>query len=328
MFKKTIISCAVAATLIPVSAPVIADDPTLYGRVRLGVLVSDVDNEDTTTDLANVSSRFGIKGSEDLGNGLKAVYRYEFAVNADQGNLSSAATRERQRKSYVALEGGFGRITLGTEDSAVDVASGYIDPTEDLGDNINPFTGRADNLVQYSFATDSVEAIFGVKVDGDDRASDSGVDEYYASLQYFTGGLIAGVFYEHNGDRDAVIEEGEVVEEAEDEIDRIGAGLIYEAGQFRVGVLYAQEDNGSPDDYTGYGVSLEYSPTDKTSYGIVYQVAEDDDDPGADADYSILTAKYFLSARTSLFGEYLHTNFDSDEENDSDDLLIGLRHDF
>ncbi len=325
MFKKTIISCAVAATIIPVSAPVIADDPTLYGRVRLGVLVSDVDNEDTTTDLANVSSRFGIKGSEDLGNGLKAVYRYEFGVNADTGSIRS---QDRQRLSYVGLDGGFGRIVLGTDDSAVDVASGYIDPTEDLGDNINPFTGRADNLVQYSFATDSVEAIFGVQIDGDDRASDSGVDEYYASLQYFTGGLTAGVFYEKNGDRDAVVEAGEVTEEAEEEIDRIGAGLIYEAGQFRVGALYAQEDDGSSEDYTGYGVSLEYSPTDKTSYGIVYQVAEDDDDPSIDADYTILTAKYFLSARTSLFGEYLHTNFDSDEENDSDDLLIGLRHDF
>ncbi len=327
MFKKTILSCAVAATLVPVSLPVVADDPTLYGRVRLGILVSDVDNGDTTSDLANVSSRFGIKGSEDLGNGLEAVYRYEFAVDADQGNLSSAGSRERQRKSYVALQGGFGRLTLGTEDSAVDVASGYIDPTEDIGDNINPFSGRVDNLVQYSFATDSVEAIFGAQVDGDDRASD-GVDAYYASFQYFTGGLTAGVFYEHNGDRDAVVEEGEVVEEAEDEIDRIGAGLAYEFGQFRIGALYAQEDDGSEEDYTGYGVSLEYAPSDNTSVGIVYQVAEDDDDPSVDADYTVLTGKYSLSARTSLFAEYLHTNFTSDEENDSDDLLIGLRHDF
>ena len=327
MFKKTIISCAVAATLIPVSLPVVADDPTLYGRVRLGILVSDVDNEDTTTDLANVSSRFGIKGSEDLGNGLEAVYRYEFAVDADQGNLGSAGSRERQRKSYVALQGIFGRITLGTEDSAVDVASGYIDPTEDLGDNINPFSGRVDHLVQYSFANDSIEAIFGAKVDGDDRASDGG-DAYYASLQYFTGGLTAGVFYEHNGDRDALVEDGEVTEEAEDEIDRVGAGLAYEFGQFRFGALYAQEDNGSEDDYTGYGVSLDYAPSDNTTLGIVYQTAEDDDDPGADADFYILAAKYSLSARTSLFAEYLKTDFSSDQENDTDDFLLGLRHDF
>jgi predicted porin len=69
--------------------------------------------EDSTSfwDVQNNSSRIGVKGSEDLGNGLSAIYQYEFGVDAtDGGNLNS------NRPKWIGLESDqWGRIKLGTQ---------------------------------------------------------------------------------------------------------------------------------------------------------------------------------------------------------------------
>ena len=54
------------------------------------------------------SSLIGFKGTEDLGNGLKAIFQYEVAVGFD--NLGALGTT---RDSYVGLSTGFGTIVMG-----------------------------------------------------------------------------------------------------------------------------------------------------------------------------------------------------------------------
>ncbi|MFT7530313.1 MAG: putative porin, partial [Gammaproteobacteria bacterium] len=78
--NKKLIAIAVAGTFM---APAIsmADGANWYGRINTGISIKDADG--TTVDIKNISSRFGVKGSEDLGNGLSAVYRYEFGVASD-----------------------------------------------------------------------------------------------------------------------------------------------------------------------------------------------------------------------------------------------------
>jgi len=57
------------------------------------------------------SSRLGFKGSEDLGNGLKAVFVYEFGtLKIDQGSNNGISST---RQSYVGLSGGFGTVVGG-----------------------------------------------------------------------------------------------------------------------------------------------------------------------------------------------------------------------
>ena len=67
-------------------------------------------------------SRLGVRGREDLGRGLRAVYQIESGVNIDTGSTttsspggpsnSSTATLAT-RDSFVGLEGGWGRVVLG-----------------------------------------------------------------------------------------------------------------------------------------------------------------------------------------------------------------------
>ena len=86
--NKTLIAAAVSAALM---APVAAQaEATVYGRVHQGIAFVNNDEADSTTDFINVGSRFGIKGSSDLGNGLTASAHYEFTTSADTAGSTCA----------------------------------------------------------------------------------------------------------------------------------------------------------------------------------------------------------------------------------------------
>jgi len=89
---------------------------TIYGRVNTTVerqKAGDV----STTGLFNNSSRWGIRGTEDLGGGLKAGFGLESGFNSDTGTGSAwthATTgMSFARQSEVNLSGGFGMVRLG-----------------------------------------------------------------------------------------------------------------------------------------------------------------------------------------------------------------------
>src|SRR5258706_9535485 len=54
------------------------------------------------------ASRFGITGSEDLGDGLKAFFRLESQVNLDDGSFGLGAFWGR--RAHVGISGGFGDV--------------------------------------------------------------------------------------------------------------------------------------------------------------------------------------------------------------------------
>ncbi|MCE2660974.1 MAG: porin, partial [Rubrivivax sp.] len=86
---------------------------TMYGRIDLS-LAQQTDAA-KNTELRNGSgSRFGLRGTDNLGGDLKAVFQIEHRFNADTG---SAGTRFWEGKGIVGLEGGFGRITMGREEN-------------------------------------------------------------------------------------------------------------------------------------------------------------------------------------------------------------------
>lgn len=58
------------------------------------------------------SSRLGLRGTEDIGGGLRAGFWLEGSLQADTGN---AAGQNWQRRSTVSLLGGFGEVRLGRD---------------------------------------------------------------------------------------------------------------------------------------------------------------------------------------------------------------------
>ena len=112
MTKMTRIALAALAVMGATSA-MAQSSVTLYGRIN-----TTVEHQKLGSNSANVvqnnSSRFGFRGTEDLGGGLKAGFVLESGFNSDTGTGSGpngALTFGRQ--SEVNLSGNFGMIRLG-----------------------------------------------------------------------------------------------------------------------------------------------------------------------------------------------------------------------
>jgi predicted porin len=115
--KKSTLALAVAAALAGFGSTAYADT-TLYGSARVSVDYNDPssnnfdkDTSDSSWDVFNNASRLGVRGEEDLGGGLAAIYQYEFGVDVSEGG-----NFESNRPKWVGLKGAsWGSITLGTQ---------------------------------------------------------------------------------------------------------------------------------------------------------------------------------------------------------------------
>ena len=114
MQKKHLLLALVAAA--GASTVMAQSSVTLYGRVNTSVERQKVGSVSNTV-MQNNASRFGFKGVEDLGGGLKAGFQLESGFNSDTGTGSGwthpTTGMSFARQSEVNLSGGFGMIRLG-----------------------------------------------------------------------------------------------------------------------------------------------------------------------------------------------------------------------
>jgi predicted porin len=134
---------------------------TLYGAVDLGVRYTK--NGDASVNSlssnGNNTSRLGVKGFEDLGDGLKAGFQLESGLTPDTGTQSDA-TRFWNRRSTVSLIGSLGEVRLGRDYTLTYLGFEDYDVWSDIGvSSVAKFdsslgtardTGiRADNKIVY-----------------------------------------------------------------------------------------------------------------------------------------------------------------------------------
>jgi predicted porin len=67
-------------------------------------------------------SRFGLRGSEDLGDGLRGIFTLEAGINLDDGTFGQGGIAFG-RQAFAGLQGGFGQLTLGRQYSSAYFAS-------------------------------------------------------------------------------------------------------------------------------------------------------------------------------------------------------------
>ena len=132
MFKKSLVAVAVlGATAFSAQAA----DVTLYGKIDTGLLyqnhqtevggekVTDVDSFSMENGI-NSASRFGLKGTEDLGNGLKVGFKLENGFKSDDGALKTANTLF-DREASMSLMGDFGTLSMGRMGGVASSAGTY-----------------------------------------------------------------------------------------------------------------------------------------------------------------------------------------------------------
>jgi predicted porin len=306
--KKNIIALAIASAI---AAPVVmADAPTVYGIANVAVN-GNAAGKDMGMTVDNVASRLGVKGSEDLGNGLKAVYQFEFSVNIDPGTITA-------RNQFVGLAGGFGTVLMGRHDTPLKMSQPkdlFDDGSFDNGKMTNVIGGGEDrlpNVVAYvspSFggvtlvgafvSTETAQknaglsnimsfaAMYGSKKEGlylaaayngfSEVKNNAGAvvqgdnNQMRVSAQYAVSGLIANAYYQSQKDKGSVIV----------------ASAGYKMGDLMPKIKYAMnsEDKSSGNKGSVLAAGLNYSLGKKTTAYL--EVGSRDKDMGDYSQYSV-----------------------------------------
>jgi predicted porin len=155
--NKKLIAVAIAAALAPAVAMADSGNVQIYGSVHMSIdslkgnsSLAGTDNE-SEMNISSNSSYIGFKGSEDLGNGLKAIWQMENQVAmGDTGGTTNSWT---SRNSYAGLSGNFGTAILGIHDTPVKLLGRKVDL---FGDQI----GDSRNLIS---AADGVNAMWDLR---------------------------------------------------------------------------------------------------------------------------------------------------------------------
>ncbi|MCP3725109.1 porin [Paraburkholderia sp. CNPSo 3272] len=142
---------------------------TLYGLIDAGLMYTNNVKKGTAQGAlwqatsGNINgSRWGLRGAEDLGGGLKALFVLENGFNVQNGKLGQDS-RLFGRQAYVGLSSGqFGTLTLGRQyDSLVDFVAPLSGTAGTFGDTgfAHPFDNdnlnhslRMNNAVKYASA--------------------------------------------------------------------------------------------------------------------------------------------------------------------------------
>lgn len=219
MFKKSLAALAVLSLTAGYAS---AANVVLYGSVDDGFKYShsktNTNGESVNTHTfelesgISTASKFGLKGSEELGNGLTVGFKLENGFSADDGKLGQEG-RLFGREAALTVSGDFGALSFGRMGGLGSAAGTYdivygIGDAYDGGDVVFGFAAsdRYDNMVTYQTPTfaglqATFQYSFNVNTKDEDtkdvRENSSGVDRYAAAaLTGEFGALQTVVAYE------------------------------------------------------------------------------------------------------------------------------------
>lgn len=231
------LTLALALAALGSSATQAQSSVTVYGRVDLSVAqqADAVSNKEVRN---GSGSRLGFRGTEDLGDGLKAVFQIEHRFDANTG-ATTKAERFWDGKAIVGIDSPWGRVVIGREENpAYTYSQGAADPwgTDTVATNGSLVNGRIgtarySNSVNYRFQSGGLS--FGAQVaeaNGNTPATGTAQDRPYSlGAAWVQGPLTLGVGFENPAD-------------ADDHWSTVNAR--YDFGLVKIGGLYGAGKNG------------------------------------------------------------------------------------
>lgn len=329
--KKTLLALAAMAAA---SASFAQSSVTLYGVVDASLESVKTNKTLTRVSSDNLSSsRLGVKGSEDLGGGLRANFTLEHGLKVDTGAANGGSTRFWDRAAWVGLAGGFGELRLGRIDSPIgDIAGNVLSaqPYDDLKlvqTRAGQTYRRVDNAVTYLLPSMvpgltaqlqySTAADYSVAGNAETTSGNTG-KAYGLSVKYAAGPLSAGIGYEYARDElPAATAAGN--QKANATLGYVG----YDFGAAKVTAYYDAETapvaqaftagvaNGNNRRLTvaGAKVAVPFSPDftlivgGSSARNVLGRTAGNDN-----AQITTIKGVYSLSKRTSVYGMFTNVN--------------------
>ncbi len=329
--KKNLIALAVLAAAGAASAQ---SSVTLYGRVDAGIgsfkdSVNGTDSVTRTKLQSNIlnNSLWGFKGTEDLGNGLKANFVLEAGMNMDDGT-ASVAGQTFNRKATVGLSGDFGTVELGRNYTAYDSLRGATNNTADTNLAVTgdvwavggDYANRTNNSIRfdsntYSGFSGSVAYAFGESKDLPVVGNDS-TDTLSLHVKYANGPVLVG--YAHQALQAAT--------GADTKYNLVAGSYDFGVAKLNAGFNKA-ERAGSEDQEYQVGVSAPFGATtvyfgyasgkQETTAGLTVQERSGFD----------LAATYALSKRTTAYAGYKSFEIKNSTK-EATAFGVGVRHVF
>lgn len=252
------------------------------------------------------SSRFGFRGTEDLGGGLKAIFNLEAGYALDTGVGDAALFG---RRSVVGLESQYGTLTLGREYSPIAAIAAATDPLGQgmYGSNLSAFTTgrltrRLSNSVNYKSNAYSGFSVLAAYSAGEQSSpalpASPGLPVTADSLnlrgiagQYANGGLYLGLGY-HEYNRLNVGKDKEMA-----------FGAAYKFGDFEVkGGYLVADPTGNNNKFEQLNIGGIYT-MDANKFFVTFQQNKLETG-GAKGNAVALAYTYNLSKRTNLYASY------------------------
>jgi len=201
---KGFISVSLFGAVSLITMPALATDLSIYGQGHLSFDSVD-DGYSSSLYTSSNSSRFGIKGSHDLGKDLSVIFQYETGVDLtaqgfNDGNgpgQSSGQLFTKGRPSFIGLKGEFGTLLIGHMPYLDQWANDYnlfADQVGDLGNlwEASGIPGRSDNVVYFKSKNHSGFELSGTYVP---EESDDNTQSTLVKGAYKANGLQVNVAY-------------------------------------------------------------------------------------------------------------------------------------
>lgn len=305
--KKTLMVAALTGVFA--TAAHAQSSVTLYGLIDAGITYTNNQHGHSSWQETSGSingSRWGLRGAEDLGGGLKAIFTLENGFNIANGKLGQGG-REFGRQAFVGLTSDqFGAVTLGRQyDSVVD----YVGPLSLTGtqyggtqfahpfdnDNLNN-SFRVNNAIKYqsvNYGGFKFGATYGFSNAAGSFANNR---EYSAGASYNWNGLNVAAAYLQLNNGGSTNTGGAVSDDftfAATRQQTWGAGANYTFGPATAGILYTQTNLTG---LTGIGASASGFSSGVTlpSNSAHFQNFE-------------VNGRYALTPALSLAGSYTYT---------------------
>jgi predicted porin len=319
---------------------------TLYGRINTTAEIRKVSGDKSTKGLFNNASRWGVKGTEDLGGGWSALFQLESGFESDTGQFTNnggqgATPGIFNRESFAGLSSFLGTLRAGRITSPVYFASAdYISMhnhdtgiSSDFLFGFQATGGNNNNSISYktpSFGGADIEVAYSFNANAQESPGSTNQRNTQVAVNWVGGKL-------HLGGGFAQMNNKQVTPNVKDETAVVRG--LYEIGAFTVGAYYERSklnvagQRRSRDNYRLAGMFALGTSEFHLNFGLA------DDFSGlssSGAKQATVGYNYNLSKRTKVYGFYTQVDEDSNSDYyvgaDPGDKLssfaVGLRHNF
>lgn len=302
--KTTLIAAAITASLVMGATN--ANAAEAYGKLHLSFGQTKVDDPSVPTDATSMqfkshASRFGVKDSKKLDNGMEVKGQVEFEIDAMGDTTKSSTDLLKARNTFIGLKGGFGEARLGIHDTPYKIATAKLDPFADTYadyNNIISNDNRGSNVIAYlnEFGPVGVALAYSAGADDANAGEENEADITSAMVNYTGGPLYLTVAVENfAADNAAALNELETA-------TKFGAG--YAIGPVDLGLVYETLAYETADDIKETYASLKFKASDAVYIKAAYGMRDDGVSATDDEVMSAVGLDYKLDKSATLYALY------------------------